>query len=91
VNSQNKANKLVIELMTTSGCHLCDEAFQMFNYLNNNKLSFADRFEIKLIEIANDDKLIEKYGIRIPVLQYEEQELAWIFSIDELSQWLQSL
>ncbi len=87
----NSNNKMVVELMTTSGCHLCDEACQMIYYLINHKSSFANKFELKLVEIANDDKLIENYGIRIPVLKSNESELGWIFTIDELNLWLESI
>ncbi|PCI65546.1 MAG: thioredoxin family protein [Gammaproteobacteria bacterium] len=89
--SKNIENRVVIELMTTSGCHLCDEASQMFHYLLNEKPLFAQRFELQLVEIANDDKLIENFGMRIPVLKSNENELGWIFTMDELYLWLESL
>ena len=89
--SPNIENKVVIELMTTSGCHLCDEAFQMFHYLLNKKPSFAQKFELLLVEIANDNKLIENFGIRIPVLKSNDNELGWIFTTDELNNWLEGL
>ncbi|PHS14467.1 MAG: thioredoxin family protein [Kangiella sp.] len=82
---------MTINLMTTLGCHLCDEALQIFNDLLAENPALFKRFEIHLVEIADSEHLIESYGIRIPVLQYDEQELAWIFSMDDLSQWLQSL
>ncbi|MFT6733464.1 MAG: glutaredoxin [Polaribacter sp.] len=91
MDKKNIINKRTIKLMTTSSCHLCDEAFQMFHYLLNTKPVFAKQFELQLIEIANDDHMIERYGIRIPVLKLNNNELGWIFTINELSAWLESL
>ena len=48
-----------------------------------------------LVEIANDDQLFERYGLRIPVLAFDplgepSQELAWPFDEAELRQWLET-
>lgn len=74
--------------MTTSGCHLCDEAFQMFHYLLNKNPKFAKQFKLELVEISASAQLIDDYGTRIPVLKSNKNELGWVFSIDDLSRWL---
>ena len=42
------------------------------------------------VEIANDERLMEKYGLIIPVVGVEttEQELSWPFSVEELQKFI---
>ncbi|MGB0360525.1 MAG: glutaredoxin family protein, partial [Endozoicomonas sp.] len=47
-------------LYTTSGCHLCEEAVSVLNSLD---------FEWFPVEISTHDSLIERYGLRIPVIR----------------------
>ena len=86
-----KMKEITIDLMTTSGCHLCDEAMQMFSYLLSTKPDFNNRFKLNQVEISTSDDLIEEYGIRIPVLKYLDKELAWMFTLEELETWLLEL
>ncbi|MEX2365039.1 MAG: glutaredoxin family protein [Pseudohongiellaceae bacterium] len=64
-------------LYTTSGCHLCELAKDMIS-------GHLDGLELQLeeVEIADSGQLMDRYGIRIPVLRIEgaEQELGWPFS-----------
>jgi len=60
--------KKIIHLYTTAGCHLCEQAESMFQYIRENDIRIADTFSLYLVDIANDEKLVEKYGVRIPVL-----------------------
>jgi len=65
-----------IILFTTEGCHLCEQAHELL-------LNIADKqpLEIVLQEIGDDDALVARYGIRIPVVQFPDQrELDWPFS-----------
>jgi len=65
-----------IILFTTQGCHLCEQAHELL-------LDIADKqpLEISLREIGDDDDLVARYGIRIPVVQFpDETELDWPFS-----------
>ena len=52
-----------IILYTTAGCHLCELAKEVLWPLLNE-------FQLRLIQIdiADSDLLIERYGMRIPVL-----------------------
>ncbi len=77
----------IIKLYTTTGCHLCEEAELMLLYLIGKEQSFAN-IQVQKIEIAENDRLVELYGIRIPVLSKLENELGWPFSLDELHAWL---
>jgi hypothetical protein len=59
-------------LYGTESCHLCDEAEAVLR-----EVGVAADY----IDIADDDELLEKYGIRIPVLQRMDTgaELGWPF------------
>ena len=61
-----------IKLYGTAYCHLCDEAEAI---LRDSGIA-AD-----YVDIADDDDLLEMYGIRIPVLRREDTgaELGWPF------------
>lgn len=65
-----------IILFTTEGCHLCEQAHELL-------LNIADirSLDIILQEIGDDDDLVARYGIRIPVVQFpDQQELDWPFT-----------
>ncbi len=69
-------------LFTTEGCHLCEDAHELL-------LSVAERhpLHLHLQEIGDDDELVARYGIRIPVVRFADNtELGWPFSEDELEQ-----
>ena len=69
-----------IILYTTIGCHLCEEARALISPLlaNTNWL-------LKEIDIAEDDDLIARYGIRIPVLSIPASgELDWPFTTQDI-------
>ncbi len=64
-------------LYGTKGCHLCDEAESVLRHAQ-----MAVSFEWQYIDIALDENLVKKYGIRIPFLRKEpSQELGWPFSL----------
>lgn len=63
-----------LRLLTTAGCHLCDQALLLIRQA-------VPQAEIELCDIAEDDQLIERYGELIPVLCYGGQELRWPFSL----------
>ena len=66
----------VLNLYTTLGCHLCEQALAIVHPLVVEK-----GIELKLVEISESEALVEKYGIRIPVIRLEEreEELGWPF------------
>lgn len=70
---------LIIKLYTTLGCHLCDQALAMLQNL-------ATDVTIVEVEIADDGRLLEKYGLIIPVVGVEgcAQEINWPFTASEL-------
>lgn len=69
-------------LYTTSGCHLCEQA--------ENLIQQQVGVFIKLVEIVDDAELLERYGVRIPVLHRLEtgEELDWPFDAEAVQRWL---
>ena len=66
-------------MLTSEGCHLCEEAELML------KQVFGADYEVEKIEIAFDDALMEKWADKIPVLTNEKgAELLWPFSALDL-------
>ena len=68
-------------LYGTEFCHLCDEAKVILRLTG---------IEAGYIDIAADDDLLEKYGIRIPVLKRVDTgaELGWPFDALAVSRFL---
>lgn len=64
-------------LYSTSHCHLCDLAHAIVVHAN---------VSVKTIEITDDEALLIKYGLRIPVLQRLDTltELNWPFSENDI-------
>lgn len=59
-------------LYTTSSCHLCEQAEVLLQSVGAS---------VEVVEIADDEELLERYGVRIPVVRRREtgEELAWPF------------
>lgn len=62
----------ILALYTTCGCHLCEQAEALLQH-------WVTR--IDMIEIADDAELLDRYGVRIPVLRRIDngKELDWPF------------
>ncbi|WP_071816325.1 glutaredoxin family protein [Vibrio orientalis] len=71
----------MITLYSTEGCHLCEMAFHLTQQLN-----ISDQVDI--VDIAFDDELFSRYGVTIPVLNYQGNELNWPFDLEQLQAWL---
>lgn len=70
----------MIKLLHTEGCHLCELAEALLKEAQmQGVLSAFER-----IDIASDDELIERYGIRIPVVCCNNAELGWPFDYNGL-------
>jgi len=83
--NKEKDNKVLL-LYSTSGCHLCELAKALVD-----NILLSHQLTLSIIDIANDDKLFEKYGVSIPVikLEHSKQELFWPFDFDELTSYLE--
>ncbi|RZA07837.1 MAG: glutaredoxin family protein [Moraxellaceae bacterium] len=77
-----------VYLYSTKGCHLCEEAKVILWPL---LLQYSAR--LKEIDIADDDQMIERYGVRIPVLGAPDTdtELDWPFTSEQVDTFLTKL
>ena len=72
-----------LSLYTTLGCHLCTQLEGLVATLANQKVWLHH------IEISDDDALVERHGVRIPVLvDSDGNELDRGFELARLSAWL---
>ena len=62
-------------LYSTVGCHLCEQALEVMRPL------VAADYQINEVDISESDELMERYGIRIPVVARQDNghELGWPF------------
>lgn len=77
-----------LTLFGTSGCHLCEKAEAILAGLDPGLLACL---ALSHRDIADDDALTERYGVRIPVLvnQASGQELGWPFDAAAIETFLQ--
>ena len=73
-------------LYSTAGCHLCEQAEALLQPLLS-----AGLFHVQVVEISHDEALVQRYGIRIPVLACEGKggrlELGWPFDQAQVLSW----
>ncbi len=75
-------------LYGTLGCHLCEVAEQLITTTLDLQM-----VSIECVDIADDDRLIEAYGVRIPVLVDPESgyDLGWPFDAQQLQRFVAGL
>jgi hypothetical protein len=67
-------------LYATDGCHLCEDAMELLEALS---------LPVQYIDIADDDELSARYGLRIPVLRRDDgAELDWPFAEAEIRRFI---
>jgi len=73
-------------LYSTLGCHLCKQA-QAIIYL-----CLEPDIDLTVVDIADDEQLMEMYGVRIPVVkkQNSDRELEWPFDEQQFRSWYQA-
>ncbi|WP_206613407.1 glutaredoxin family protein [Parahaliea mediterranea] len=64
-----------LELLGTVGCHLCEQAEAILHTLQQAGCPFRYR----VVDIADDDVLFERYALLIPVLRGADGEARWPF------------
>lgn len=74
-----------IYLYSTAGCHLCELARDIVSPLLDTNV-----IQLEQIDIADSDELIERYGVRIPVLKspLHDDELGWPFDTEQTIRFL---
>lgn len=70
---------------TTVGCHLCEHAAIVLQEFAAQ--SAAPQFDLEEVDISTDEHLVERYGIRIPVVKNSEneKEIGWPFGVEDLA------
>ncbi|MFG6175761.1 glutaredoxin family protein [Halomonas sp. THAF12] len=72
-----------LTLYTTLGCHLCEQLEAWLGVLA------ANEHRLEKVEISKDDRLLERFGERIPVLvDADGDELERGFEAPRLAAWL---
>lgn len=70
-------------LYGTSACHLCEEASAILLPITN-----ASCITMLQVDIADEDELMTRYGLRIPVLACNGLELDWPFNAEQIVEFL---
>ncbi len=74
-------------LYSTLGCHLCDQALTII------RPQITSESDIQIVDIADNETLFARYGVRIPVVKHEAtgKEIGWPFGDRDFSEWLAAL
>ena len=76
-----------VVLYTTLGCHLCEQAHALLLQLQGEGMDL----QVLPTEIADDETLMARYGIRIPVVaRTDGAELGWPFDAGALRRFLEA-
>jgi glutaredoxin len=59
-----------VTLYTRIGCHLCEEAERVLRQEQS-----ATPFHLELVDVDRDPELARRYGVRVPVVAVDGQDL----------------
>lgn len=70
-------------LYSSEGCHLCEQALAMC-------LLYLSSEQITIVDIVDDESLVERYGMSIPVLKrnVDNEELYWPFTTEQIIEFI---
>ncbi len=69
----------------TSACSLCDQAFDLL--MSMPELA---GLTLRVVDVATDAALTQRYGARLPVLALGSVELDWVFTAEKVRRLLRS-
>lgn len=69
VGSGRRRHRVVVEVFTRDGCHLCEEA-------EGTVRNEAGSARIRHIDVDADETLRERYGDRVPVVVVDGREIS---------------
>lgn len=74
-------------IYSTLGCHLCDHALAIVHSVDEYRIQY------KIVDIAEDEALMETYGVRIPVIKdsHTDREIGWPFDKKTFLDWYREL
>ena len=61
----------IVTLYGKAGCHLCDDAREAVE-----RVRVERQFELQEVDVTLDPVLMLRYGVRIPVVEVEGEELS---------------
>ncbi|PCI62851.1 MAG: NrdH-redoxin [Gammaproteobacteria bacterium] len=69
------------KLYSSEGCHLCEQAYILCQQANIDQ-------QVIVVDIIDDEKLVELYGISIPVFEHINtgEKLFWPFTLEQLKE-----
>ena len=74
----------ILHLYTKKNCPLCEEAKDLLKFLQREKT-----FTLLEVDIYSNDKLLEEYGLMIPVVEINNQVIQYgHIDIDEICRYL---
>ncbi len=68
-----------ITLYSTAACELCERAERLLRSMPE-----LARCTVRVVDIADDECLLGRYGTRIPVLNIDGKLLDWPFNADDV-------
>jgi glutaredoxin len=72
VSPAGRAAPPLVTLLGRPGCHLCDEAREALTALRNQGV----RFELRELNIEDDERLLAAHLERIPVIELDGEEIS---------------
>ncbi|MFU8816420.1 MAG: glutaredoxin family protein [Pseudomonadales bacterium] len=76
-------NSRDLVLLSTTHCTLCERALDVL--LSMPELRGR---QLRVVDVVEDDALLERYGMRLPVLLAGARELNWPFAADDVAGFL---
>ncbi|MBV1906308.1 MAG: glutaredoxin family protein [Pseudomonadales bacterium] len=78
----------VLTLYSTSACHLCEQAISLLSNIPE-----VSEFKVVIQDISESVELVERFGLRIPVVQADSTacDLGWPFNEEDVKQYLASI
>jgi glutaredoxin len=61
---------MTVTLYTRAGCHLCEEAERVLRTEQS-----VTPFRLELVDIDRDPELVRRYGVRVPVVALDGEDL----------------
>lgn len=74
----NQTAQLV--LLSTDSCSLCDQALDLLSSMPELRGR-----ALRVVDVAADEALLERYGPRLPVLLAGPRELDWPFTREDVA------
>ena len=68
-------------LYSSDGCHLCEQALEICS-------AILPKASLQVVDIVEDDELVKRYGVHIPVLARIEdnKQLFWPFTSQQVKE-----